>query len=105
MNQKLKNIFFSIKIKHPLLNLGFLYLLIGFLFSFFAYFFIPDKSQNANEMILELSHVKPGYNSQILHIYNNSDYIHENKIKSILFGEQKQYDVHAIDSFFHKGDT
>tara|TARA_B100001750_G_scaffold247253_1_gene272359 strand:+ start:520 stop:1578 length:1059 start_codon:yes stop_codon:yes gene_type:complete len=105
VNQKFKNKFFYFKIKYPLLKLGSLYLFIGLLFSCFAFLFIPDKSKNANEMILELSNIPPGSSQNILKLHLNTDNKTSTNLRSFIFGKDRDYEIHAIDFYEYKNDT
>ena len=105
VNQKFKNIFFYLKVRHPLLKLGVIYMSIGVLLSCFAFLFIPDKSKNANEMMLEVSNSDPGYSTHVLKLYSDSENIASNKLKYLILGKNKNYEIYAIDFYEYQKDT
>ena len=67
--------------------------------------FIPDKSKNANEMILELSNIPPGHSKCILKFYSNIENLKSTNLRSFIFGKDKNYEIYAIDFHEYKSDT
>ncbi|MDB9712493.1 ABC transporter permease [Flavobacteriaceae bacterium] len=61
-------------------------LLIAFL-SIFAYFFIPDKSRNANQMHLSIHSQSPGFKVDLLLIKNSTNY-NQNLFDKLFFGNK-----------------
>ena len=61
-------------------------LLVAFL-SIFAYFFIPDKSSNANQMHLSIHSESPGFEVDLLLIDNSTNY-KQNLFEKLFFGDK-----------------
>ena len=68
-------------------NISITYILLVAFLSIFAYFFIPDKSSNANQMHLSIHSESPGFEVDILLIDNTTNY-KQNLIQKLFFGNK-----------------
>lgn len=68
-------------------NISIAYILLIAFLSIFAYFFIPDKSSNANQMHLSIHSESPGFEVDLLLIDNATNY-EQNLFEKLFFGDK-----------------
>ena len=68
-------------------NISIAYILLIAFLSIFAYFFIPDKSSNANQMHLSIHSESPGFEVDLLLIDNSTNY-EQNLFEKLFFGDK-----------------
>jgi len=68
-------------------NISIAYILLIAFLSIFAYFFIPDKSSNANQMHLSIHSESPGFEVDLLLIDNDTNY-EQNLFEKLFFGDK-----------------
>jgi len=68
-------------------NIAIAYILLIAFLSIFAYFFIPDKSSNANQMHLSIHSESPGFEVDLLLIDNATNY-EQNLFEKLFFGDK-----------------
>ena len=68
-------------------NISIAYILLIAFLSIFAYFFIPDKSSNANQMHLSIHSESPGFELDLLLIDNATNY-EQNLFEKLFFGDK-----------------
>ena len=68
-------------------NISIAYILLIAFLSIFAYFFIPDKSSNANQMHLSIHSESPGFEVDLLLIDNATNY-EQNLFQKLFFGDK-----------------
>jgi peptide/nickel transport system permease protein len=68
-------------------NISVAYILLIAFLSIFAYFFIPDKSSNANQMHLSIHSESPGFEVVLLLIDNSTNY-EQNLFEKLFFGDK-----------------
>ena len=68
-------------------NISIAYILLIAFLSIFAYFFIPDKSSNANQMHLSIHSESPGFEVDLLLINNATNY-KQNLFEKLFFGDK-----------------
>lgn len=68
-------------------NISIAYILLIAFLSIFAYFFIPDKSSNANQMHLSIHSESPGFEVDLLLIDNTTNY-EQNLFQKLFFGDK-----------------
>lgn len=68
-------------------NISIAYILLIAFLSIFAYFFIPDKSSNANQMHLSIHSESPGFEVDLLLIDNATNY-EQSLFEKLFFGDK-----------------
>jgi peptide/nickel transport system permease protein len=83
--------------------LGYIVLLV--LMTFFAYLYIPDKSEFANQQYLELAKQKPGFKIEMLKIKKQKEVTKANFFQRIIHGKESEYQFIPIYDYHFEGDV
>lgn len=73
--------------------------------AFFAYLFVPDKTENANNQHLELATHPPGFRVDMLHRKMNEIAEKRSPIAIFFRGRPKTFDYHAFSAYAITGDS
>ena len=87
-------------LKNIPLKLSFLYIFICLIISIFAFLIIPDKTENANSMNLNIQSKKPGFEISVLKVPVKQ---YEFKFLDLFFGSEKTFEEYAINSIYSDG--
>jgi len=79
-------------------NISIAYILLIAFLSIFAYFFIPDKSTNANQMHLSIHSKSPGFKVDLLLIENNINY-NQSHLEKLFFGNKNSPTEIALQNY------
>ncbi|MDB2349936.1 ABC transporter permease [Flavobacteriaceae bacterium] len=79
-------------------NISIAYILLIAFLSIFAYFFIPDKSTNANQMHLSIHSKSPGFKVDLLLIENNINY-NQSLLEKLFFGNKNSPTEIALQNY------
>lgn len=79
-------------------NISIAYILLVAFLSIFAYFFIPDKSTNANQMHLSIHSKSPGFKVDLLLIENNIKY-DQTIFEKLFFGNKNSPTEIALQNY------
>lgn len=79
-------------------NISIAYILLLAFLSIFAYFFIPDKSTNANQMHLSIHSKSPGFKVDLLLIENNIKY-DQTLFEKLFFGNKNSPTEIALQNY------
>ncbi len=79
-------------------NISIAYILLIAFLSIFAYFFIPDKSTNANQMHLSIHSKSPGFKVNLLLIENNINY-NQSLFEKLFFGNKNSPTEIALQNY------
>ena len=79
-------------------NISIAYILLVAFLSIFAYFFIPDKSTNANQMHLSIHSKSPGFKVDLLLIENNIKY-DQTLFEKLFFGNKNSPTEIALQNY------
>jgi len=82
--------------------LGYIILLV--LMTFFAYLYIPDKSEFANQQYLELAKQKPGFKIEMLKIKKQKEIKEANFFQRIIYGKENEYQFIPIYDYHFEDD-
>lgn len=77
--------------------LGYIILLV--LMTFFAYLYIPDKSEFANQQYLELAKQKPGFEVKMLKLKKEKEIEERNFFQQIIYGKESKYQFIPIYNY------
>ncbi len=90
---------------NPLSMGSIIFIVFLFLVSLFAYFIIPDNSENANTQHLELATKKPGFKMQFLKRKLNELPDKKSFLHRFLTGKNKSYEMYSLTSYTVKNDS
>lgn len=79
-------------------------ILLTLFLGLFAYFFIPDSTENANRQILELAMQKPGFSVEMLKVRKNEPIPKESFLDKKFLGHRPLYNYIPFDSVWFKND-
>jgi peptide/nickel transport system permease protein len=80
---------------------GLLIISIAILIALFAYFIAPDKTPNANRIIVEIDGERPGFKQQFL-LVKKENLPNTSFIKQLLFGKEDQFIFIPISAYQEK---
>ncbi|HEY0678054.1 MAG TPA: ABC transporter permease [Chitinophagaceae bacterium] len=70
-----------------------------------CYFIAPDKSPNANRMIIEINGQKPGFTQQFLKIPKERKFAETSFIEQLISGKEDRYQYVPISGFEKRADS
>ena len=83
---------------------GLFIICIALLVALFAYFIAPDKTPNANRIIVEIDGEKPGFRQQFI-LVKKEDQHSTSFIQQLLFGREDKFSFIPISGYQEKGDS
>lgn len=84
---------------------GLLIIVLSILIALFCYVIAPDKSPNANRMILEIGGEKPGFTKLFIKTKKEISNSKTNVLKQFVTGKPDEYRYTPINSYTTKGDS
>lgn len=79
-------------------------LIIALIIGILGYLITPDKTEFANNQILEISTQKPGFTCKMLKIKKNMEPVEQGFIKTMIYGKKANYKLVPINSYHFKGN-
>ena len=83
---------------------GLFIICIALFVALFAYFIAPDKTPNANRIIVEIDGEKPGFRQQFI-LVKKEDQHRTSFIQQLLFGREDKFSFIPISGYQEKGDS
>lgn len=84
---------------------GMIVILLSFLTAVFAHFLAPDRSPDANRMILEIGGARPGYTQQFLLLPKRNQQASASLFNQLLAGRDDRHVYIPITGFEKRGDS
>jgi ABC-type dipeptide/oligopeptide/nickel transport system permease subunit len=84
---------------------GMIVIILAFFIAVFAYFISPDKSPDANRMIVEIGGRKPGFTQQFLLLPKEGAITTPSFFSILLHGKQDKYDYIPIEGYRWRNDS
>ncbi|MGH2552973.1 MAG: ABC transporter permease [Chitinophagaceae bacterium] len=84
---------------------GLLVIILSVIVAIFAYFIAPDRSSNANRIILEIGGEKPGFKLNFFKLLKEKTVDHPGFFKQLIAGGEDPYHYVPIISYEQKGDS
>lgn len=95
--------FFASLLKKPLAFAGFVFIVILAFMAVFAYFFIPDKTPNANHMVLQIAAKSPGFSCKFL--VKSPELNYKTPVQNYISGTPDKREWIPIDDYVIKADS
>ena len=84
---------------------GMVVIIIAFFIAVFAYFISPDKSPNANRMIIEIGGRKPGFKQQFILLPKEGTVREGSFFQRLLYGKKDRYEYFPIEGYTWRSDS
>src|SRR5688572_2366386 len=90
--------------RNRLAMFGIFIIVVLMIMSILGYLITPDKSPDAATHIEEIAIRKPGFSCQIIKLKKNVAPVDQNFLTTMIFGKPNEYEYHAINKYWFKGN-